>query len=39
LRKGPDHPSIKRVTEILRKAADEIEQTWERPESSGPDKT
>ena len=38
-RKGPDHPSIKRVTEILRKAADEIEHTWERPESSGPDKT
>src|SRR5258706_1785196 len=26
LRKGPDHPSIKRVTEILRKAWDEIER-------------
>ena len=27
-RKGPDDPALKRVAEILRKAADEIEQTW-----------
>ena len=31
-RKGPEHPAIKRVTEILRKATDEIERTWEKPE-------
>jgi hypothetical protein len=28
-RKGPEHPAITRVVEILRKAADEIEQAWE----------
>jgi DNA-binding PadR family transcriptional regulator len=27
-RKGPDDPALKRVAEILRKAADEIEETW-----------
>jgi DNA-binding PadR family transcriptional regulator len=32
-RKGPEHPAIKRVTEILRKAADDIERTWESAES------
>jgi DNA-binding PadR family transcriptional regulator len=28
-RKGPEDPAIKRVTEILRRAASEIEQVWE----------
>lgn len=28
-RLGPDHPSIKRVTEILRKTAEEIEREWQ----------
>jgi DNA-binding PadR family transcriptional regulator len=28
-RKGPEHPAIKRVTEILRKAADDVERAWE----------
>ena len=32
-RKGPEHPAIKRVTEILLRAADEIERTWEKPEA------
>jgi DNA-binding PadR family transcriptional regulator len=27
-RKGPDDPALKRVTEILRKTAEEIEQAW-----------
>src|SRR3954467_6248623 len=27
-RRGPDDPALKRVAEILRKAADEIQQTW-----------
>jgi DNA-binding PadR family transcriptional regulator len=27
---GPDHPALPRITEILRRAADEIEQEWER---------
>jgi DNA-binding PadR family transcriptional regulator len=31
-RRGPDDPALKRAAEILRKAADEIEQTW----SGGP---
>ncbi|HEX5386575.1 MAG TPA: PadR family transcriptional regulator [Gemmatimonadales bacterium] len=30
-RRGPDHPSILRVVEILRRATDEIEREWERP--------
>ena len=30
-RRGPDHPAIRRVVEILRRAADEIEREWERP--------
>jgi DNA-binding PadR family transcriptional regulator len=34
-RKGPEHPAIKRVAEILRKAADEIDSAWEGPK--GPD--
>ena len=28
---GPDHPAMPRVIEILRRAADEIEQEWEKP--------
>jgi DNA-binding PadR family transcriptional regulator len=32
-RKGPEHPAIKRVTEILRKAADDIERTWDGPQN------
>jgi DNA-binding PadR family transcriptional regulator len=27
-RRGPDDPALKRVAEILRKAADEIEEAW-----------
>jgi DNA-binding PadR family transcriptional regulator len=27
-RRGPEDPALKRVAEILRKAADEIEETW-----------
>jgi DNA-binding PadR family transcriptional regulator len=34
-RRGPDHPSIRRVVEILRRAADDIEQEWERS-ANGP---
>jgi len=29
-RRGPDHPSVARVVEILRRATDEITQEWER---------
>src|SRR5262245_8634278 len=29
-RKGPEHPGLKRVAEILRNAADDIEKVWER---------
>ena len=32
-RKGPEDPAIKRVTDILRKAAEEIEQAWETPKT------
>ena len=28
-RRGPDDPALKRVAEILRKAADDIEQAWQ----------
>jgi DNA-binding PadR family transcriptional regulator len=28
-RRGPDDPALQRVAEILRKAADDIEQVWE----------
>ncbi len=34
-RSGPDHPALKQVAEILRKATAEIEQAWE-PSSTGP---
>jgi DNA-binding PadR family transcriptional regulator len=30
-RKGPDHPAISRVAEILRKAAADIEHVWDEP--------
>jgi DNA-binding PadR family transcriptional regulator len=29
-RKGPEHPALRRVAEILKKAADDIEKAWER---------
>ena len=35
-RRGPDHPSIRRAVEILRRATEEIEQEWERPQG-GPE--
>jgi DNA-binding PadR family transcriptional regulator len=35
-RRGPDHPSIRRVVEILRRAADDIEREWERS-ATGPE--
>ena len=28
-RRGPDDPALKRVAEILRKAADDIERAWQ----------
>jgi hypothetical protein len=28
-RRGPDDPALKRVAEILRKAAEEVEQAWQ----------
>ncbi len=28
-RRGPEHPSLKQVAEILRKTADDIELAWE----------
>jgi hypothetical protein len=28
-RRGPEDPAVKRVVEILRRAADEIEQAWQ----------
>lgn len=30
-RRGPDHPAVARVVEILRRATEEIEKEWERP--------
>ena len=27
-RRGPDDPAVRRVVEILRRAADEVEQAW-----------
>lgn len=39
-RRGPDHPSISRVVEILRRATQEIEQEWERQaEGPGPERS
>jgi hypothetical protein len=29
-RRGPDHPSIRRAVEILRRAADDIAREWEQ---------
>jgi len=34
-RRGPDDPALKRVADILRKAADEIEQVWGNQRESG----
>jgi len=34
-RRGPDHPAVARVVEILRKATDEIEREWERATDTG----
>jgi DNA-binding PadR family transcriptional regulator len=34
-RRGPEDPALKRVAEILRKAADEIEETWGVQRGSG----
>ena len=33
-RRGPDDPTLKRVAEILRKAAEDIERAWEPSSSS-----
>jgi DNA-binding PadR family transcriptional regulator len=33
-RKGPEHPSIKRVAEILRRAQDDVERAWDGPSGS-----
>ena len=30
-RRGPDHPAVARVVEILRRATEEIEREWEGP--------
>ncbi|HEU5171137.1 MAG TPA: PadR family transcriptional regulator [Gemmatimonadales bacterium] len=39
-RRGPDHPSIRRVVEILRRTAEEIEREWERPTGEpGPERS
>ena len=35
-RGGPGHPAIKRVTEILNRAAAEVEQAWEAPDEPTP---
>jgi len=35
-RGGPGHPAIKRITEILNRAAAEVEQTWDAPEDPTP---
>ncbi|MBL8987149.1 MAG: PadR family transcriptional regulator [Gemmatimonadetes bacterium] len=29
-RRGPDHPSVPRIVEILKRAAEEVEREWER---------
>jgi hypothetical protein len=34
-RRGPEDPALKRVAEILRKAAADIEQTWGGGEPTG----
>jgi hypothetical protein len=34
-RRGPDDPALKRVSEILRKAAADIEQAWGGGEGAG----
>jgi len=36
-RRGPEDPALKRVTEILRKAADDVAQAWGEPPSAGPE--
>ena len=35
-RRGPDDPAVRRVAEILKKAADDIERAWQRPASGEP---
>lgn len=35
-RGGPGHPAIKRVTEIINRAAAEVEQAWEAPDDPTP---
>jgi hypothetical protein len=35
-RRGPDDPALKRVSEILRKAAADIEHVWGGGEGAGP---
>src|ERR1044071_943971 len=34
-RRGPDHPSLQRVVDILRRAIDDIEREWEQPQTGG----
>ena len=35
-RGGPGHPAIKRITEILNRAAAEVDQAWDAPENPTP---
>jgi len=34
-RRGPDHPSLQRVVEILRRTIEEIEREWDQPSTAG----
>ena len=39
-RRGPEHPSIRRVVEILRRAVEEIEREWQQPAAApGPERS
>ncbi|HEU5048744.1 MAG TPA: helix-turn-helix transcriptional regulator [Gemmatimonadales bacterium] len=35
-RRGPDDPAVKRVVEILRQAADDVERAWQGPQPETP---
>lgn len=34
-RRGPDHPSLQRVVEILQRTIEEIEREWDQPSTAG----